>query len=73
MNSTYFATFPTDLIKGAKTIVNQKINFLRDTKRRIQQTAINNGCHILHEICGGKIIFKLNFLSRLIKPIELTH
>ena len=31
------------LIKHAKTKVNKKIKFPRDTKRRIQETSINNG------------------------------
>ena len=39
------ATFPRALIKHVKYICNQKINFLRDTKRRIQEIAINNGCN----------------------------
>ena len=42
MNLTDGATFLIPLIKHAKTRVNQKINFPRDTKRHIQEIAIKN-------------------------------
>ena len=72
------STFPTPLIKHAKTRVNQKINFTRDTKRRIQEITINNGWNtqivqILRDIRDGNFLFKGPFLSRLTKPVELTQ
>ena len=45
MNLTDGKTFPTALIKFAKTIFNQKIEFPRDTKRRIKKITINTGCN----------------------------
>ena len=64
------------MIKRSKTRVNQKTICLRGTKRRIQETAINNGWsthifQILREIRDGKIIFEGNLLSILPKPLKL--
>ena len=78
MNLTDGETFPTTLIKFTKTRVNQKIKFLRDTKRRIQEIAINNGWNthivqILHEIRDINFLFKGKILSILPKPVELAQ
>ena len=43
MNLTGGANFPTDLIKRAKSIINQRIDSTCDTKRHIRDIAINNG------------------------------
>ena len=43
INLTDGATFPTDLIKRAKTRVKKKIKFPCDTKQRIREIAIHNG------------------------------
>ena len=50
----------------------------RDTKQRIQEIATNNGWNtqivqILREMRDGNFLFKRKFLSRLTKPVELTH
>ena len=50
----------------------------RDTKQRIQQIARNNGwntqiVHIFCEKCDGDFIFKENFISRLPKPVGISH
>ena len=76
-NLTDGATFPTTLIKCAKTISNHKINFQHDTKLRIWGISINNGWNkqivqILREKRDGNFLFKVNFLSRLPKPVELS-
>ena len=78
INFNYGATFPTDLIKCAKTRVNQKINFLCDTKRQIRKIVINNGrnrqiFHKMREKRDEKLLFKGNVLSRLLKPVGLLH
>ena len=78
MNLTDGATFPMPLIKCAKIRVNQKIIFPRETKRRIQEIAINNGwntqiVHILREIRDGKFLYKGNFLSIIPKAVEQTN
>ena len=78
MSLTDDATFLTSLIKRAETRVNQKIIFLRDTKRCIQEIAINNGCNthffrVLREILDRNFLFKGNLLSRLPKSVELSH
>ena len=78
MNLTDGATFPAALTKPAKTRINQKIKFLRDTKRRIREISINNGWNthivqILHEIRDGKFLFKGNLLSTLPKSVELLN
>ena len=77
-NLTYCATFPTALIKSEKYRSNQKINLPLDTKRRIRKIVINNFwntqiVHILHKKRDGIFIFKGNMLSRLTKPVELSH
>ena len=64
-NLTDEATFPTFLIKLAKTIVNQKINFPRDTKQRKWEIAIKNGQNtqifrILRDIRDRNLLFKGN-------------
>ena len=76
MNLTYGATFTTAMIKRAKYIFNQKINFPRDTKQHIREIVINNGWNtqivqILCEKRDGHFLFKVNLLSRLPKPVEL--
>ena len=43
MNLTDGATFPTALIKRAKSRFNKKINLPYDTKRCIREISINNG------------------------------
>ena len=78
MNLTDGETFATDLIKCTKTRFNQKIRFLRDTKRRMREIAINNDWNthivqILHEIRDTNFLFKGKFLNRLSKPAELTQ
>ena len=78
MDLTDGATFTIILIKLGKNRVNKKTKYLRDTKRRIQEIAANNGWNtqivqILCEIRGGNFLFKGNFLSRLSKPVELTY
>ena len=65
MNLNDYATFPTDLIKRAETIVNQKINFPRDTKQRKWEIAIKNGQNtqifrILRDIRDRNLLFKGN-------------
>ena len=55
-----------------------KNNFPRDTKQRIQKIAIKNGwnTHIVQifcEKCDGKFLFKVNMISRLPNPVELSH
>ena len=62
-NLTNGTTFPTPLIKCAKTRANQKINFLRDTKQYTCKISIKNGwnthiTHILHDISD------VNFFSK---------
>ena len=78
MNLADGTTFITPLIKGAKTGVNQKRKFPLDTKQHIREIAINNGWNtynfrILYEIRDGDFLFKGKFLTRLPKPVELTH
>ena len=67
MNLTYGATFPTDLIKRAKTILNQRIKFPRDIKRRIREIAIKLvGTHRFSRYCVRnmmRIFFKGNVLK----------
>ena len=46
--------------------------------RHIREIAINNGWNtqivqILHEKLDGKFLFNINFLSRLPKPVGLSH
>ena len=72
------ATFPEALIKRANSIFNQKIKFPRDPMLLVHKNAIKSGCNtqvvqILCEERGGKIHSKGNMLSRLIKPVELSH
>ena len=42
MNLTDGANFPTALIKCATSRFNQKINYPREKKQRIQENSINN-------------------------------
>ena len=61
MTLTDGANFPMLLIKRKKTRVNQRIKFPRDTRRRIQEIAINNGwktqiVYILREIRDGNYL-----------------
>ena len=54
------------------------MNALHDTKGCIQEISINNGWNtqifqILREKCDGNFVFKGNLISRLPKPVELTH
>ena len=69
MNLTDGENFTASLIKREKFIINQRINFPRDTKRHLRKIATHNG--ILREKHDGEFIFKVNLLSRLLKPIEL--
>ena len=78
MNLMDDETFLTSLLKRAKSIFNQIIIFLRDTEGRICINEINNGwntnnVHIFHEELYGKFLFKVNLLSRLPKPVELSN
>ena len=78
MNLTDGANFTTPLVKGAKTIVNQKIKFPRDTKGHIREILIINGwnthiVHILHEIHNVNTLFGGNLINRIPKTVELTH
>ena len=76
MNLTDGETYMAALIKRAKS----RINILktpRNTKRRMQKIVIKNGfntliVHILCEKYDGEYLFKVNLLSRLPKPLELT-
>ena len=78
MNLTDGATFPTTLIKRVKNRVNQKINLPCDTKRRIRETAINNVWNtqlvqILHAIRDKSFLSKVNLISGIPKPVDVTH
>ena len=78
MNLTDVSTFPTTLIKWAKSRINQNNNFPRDTKQRIHKITINNDWNtqiiqIFSEKRDGTFILKVNLLSRLKKPVELSH
>ena len=69
MNLTGGVTFLTVLIKCAKSGINKKTNFPRETKRRIRKVEINNGWNtqivqIFHDKRDGGFIFKVNLLSR---------
>ena len=76
MNLTDCETFTVALIKRAESRFNNV--FLRDIKRCIREIVTNNGWNtqvvqILREIRDGKFIFKHNILSRIPKPVELSH
>ena len=78
MNLSDGATFTMALIKRATYRFNKKINVPRDTNQHIIEIETNNGwntqiVHILREKRDGKFIFKDNLLSRLKKPLELSH
>ena len=62
MNLTGGETFPTPLIKLAKTRFNQKIKFPLDTRLHIREIALNNDCntHIVHIL---RKILDSNFFS----------
>ena len=66
------------LIKRSKSRFNNKINFPRDTERHIHIIAKQNVCstqvvYIFHGERDNKFIFKVNLLSILPKPVELSH
>ena len=76
MNLTNGATFLMALIKRAKTRFNFKN--LCDSKRHIQEIAINNGWNmhifqILREKRDGNFIFTGNLLREPPKPVKLSH
>ena len=78
MNLADDTTFSMALIKRVKSRFNQKIKSPYDTKGRIWKISINNGWNtqivqILRGKCDGDFIFKVNFLSRLPKSVELSH
>ena len=62
----------------SKIYSQSKIKFPRDTERGIREITIKN-CQntqivqILREKCDEDFIFKVNFLSRLPKLVELKH
>ena len=68
MNFTDGTTFLTALIKVEKNKVNQKINFLHDTKQHIHDIVINNDWNtqivqILREIGDRKFYFQSKFAN----------
>ena len=78
MNLPDSATFTFALIKRVKLRINQKTNFLHDSKRRIYTIAINNvwNTHIiqiLREECDGRFHFFRNILNILPNTVELSH
>ena len=78
MNLTDVATFATDLIKCADTRVNKKNKILWDTKQHMHEIAVNSDWNtqilqILREKRDWNFLLKGKFLSKLPKPVKVTH
>ena len=77
MNLTGFLNFLVALIKCAKYKIQQK-QIPHDTKQCMRKITINNGwntqiAQILHEEPDGTFIFKVILISRLPKPVAISH
>ena len=78
MNLTNSTIFPLALVKRATLIFNQSNNLSPITKQFISKIAINNvwNTQVVHILCekhDGKFHSKGNILSRIPKPIEISH
>ena len=75
MNLTDVTTFPTALIKYAKTIFNIIIKFPCDTRRHIGNILIKNGCvgtQILSRYCVRNVAESLFYKSKISQWTTIT-